>query len=142
MTTITNRVLTSCVTSPLNLSFQEYPVEVTEGNPSPWRKLSSPDVASKTVDSDTVARDHTTTERTAAAVGGKARQVAKILVVGSMSHLYSVVPVTDRAAALEWFAAFFGRSADEVVVCEAVCGVHTGKGWLSLVRPVLPDHTP
>ncbi len=40
--------------------------------------------------------------------------------MGSMTHLYSVVPVTDRAAALEWFAAFFGRPADEVVGGEAL----------------------
>jgi catechol 2,3-dioxygenase-like lactoylglutathione lyase family enzyme len=39
---------------------------------------------------------------------------------GSMTHLYSVVPVTDRAAALEWFAVFFGRPADEVVGGEAL----------------------
>jgi predicted enzyme related to lactoylglutathione lyase len=39
---------------------------------------------------------------------------------GSMTHLYCVVPVTDRAAALEWFAVFFGRPADEVVGSEAL----------------------
>jgi hypothetical protein len=39
---------------------------------------------------------------------------------GSMTQLYSVVPVTDRAAALEWFAVFFGRPADEVVGSEAL----------------------
>lgn len=33
----------------------------------------------------------------------------------SITHLYSVVPVTDRAAALEWFTAFFGRPADDTV---------------------------
>lgn len=37
-----------------------------------------------------------------------------------MTHLYSVVPVTDRAAALEWFEAFFGRPADEVMGEEAL----------------------
>jgi catechol 2,3-dioxygenase-like lactoylglutathione lyase family enzyme len=39
---------------------------------------------------------------------------------GSMTHLYCVVPVTDRAAALEWFAVLFGRPADEVVGSEAL----------------------
>jgi catechol 2,3-dioxygenase-like lactoylglutathione lyase family enzyme len=39
---------------------------------------------------------------------------------GSMTQLYCVVPVTDRAAALEWFAVFFGRPADEVVGSEAL----------------------
>ncbi|WP_228713688.1 VOC family protein [Prauserella endophytica] len=39
---------------------------------------------------------------------------------GTMTHLYSVVPVSDRAAALGWFAAFFGRPADEVVGGEAL----------------------
>ncbi|MGI5165762.1 VOC family protein [Spirillospora sp. CA-253888] len=29
--------------------------------------------------------------------------------------LYSVMPVSDLARALEWFGAFFGRPADEVV---------------------------
>ncbi|NEE00107.1 VOC family protein [Phytoactinopolyspora halotolerans] len=29
--------------------------------------------------------------------------------------LYSVIPVSDRAQALEWFEAFFGRPADEVI---------------------------
>jgi catechol 2,3-dioxygenase-like lactoylglutathione lyase family enzyme len=29
--------------------------------------------------------------------------------------LYSVVCVRDRVAAVEWFAAFFGRPADEVI---------------------------
>jgi catechol 2,3-dioxygenase-like lactoylglutathione lyase family enzyme len=29
--------------------------------------------------------------------------------------LYSVVPVSDQAKALEWFGAFFGRPADEVI---------------------------
>jgi hypothetical protein len=27
----------------------------------------------------------------------------------SMTHLYCGVPVTDRAVAVEWFEAFFGR---------------------------------
>ncbi|GAB2766744.1 VOC family protein [Amycolatopsis magusensis] len=29
--------------------------------------------------------------------------------------LYSVMPVSDLARALEWFGAFFGRAADEVM---------------------------
>jgi catechol 2,3-dioxygenase-like lactoylglutathione lyase family enzyme len=29
--------------------------------------------------------------------------------------LYSVMPVSDRTKALEWFGAFFGRPADEVI---------------------------
>lgn len=39
---------------------------------------------------------------------------------GSMTQLYCGVPVTDRAAALTWYAAFFGRPADEVVGDEAL----------------------
>ena len=40
--------------------------------------------------------------------------------MGSMSHLYAVVPVIDRAAALEWFAALFGRPADDDIGGEAL----------------------
>lgn len=40
--------------------------------------------------------------------------------MASMTHLYCVVPVSDRAVALEWFAAFFGRPADEVIGDEAL----------------------
>ncbi|MBA8930668.1 catechol 2,3-dioxygenase-like lactoylglutathione lyase family enzyme [Kutzneria viridogrisea] len=29
--------------------------------------------------------------------------------------MYSIVPVSDRATALEWFGAFFGRPADEII---------------------------
>ena len=29
--------------------------------------------------------------------------------------LYSIMPVRDRTKSLEWFAAFFGRPADEVI---------------------------
>lgn len=50
---------------------------------------------------------------------------------GSMTHLYCVVPVTDRAAALEWFAVFFGRPADEVVGSEAL--------WVSETAWVVVD---
>ncbi|MBP2323109.1 putative enzyme related to lactoylglutathione lyase [Kibdelosporangium banguiense] len=32
--------------------------------------------------------------------------------------LYSVMPVRDRARALEWFGVFFGRPADEVIGAE------------------------
>lgn len=37
-----------------------------------------------------------------------------------MTHLYCCVPVTDRTVALEWFAVFFGREADEVIGGEAL----------------------
>jgi hypothetical protein len=40
--------------------------------------------------------------------------------VGSVRYLFSGIPVTDRTAALEWFAAFFGRPADEIVGGEAL----------------------
>jgi catechol 2,3-dioxygenase-like lactoylglutathione lyase family enzyme len=39
---------------------------------------------------------------------------------GSVRYLFSGVPVTDRAAASTWFAAFFGRPADEIVGGEAL----------------------
>ncbi|MGH2473878.1 MAG: VOC family protein, partial [Candidatus Limnocylindrales bacterium] len=29
--------------------------------------------------------------------------------------LYSIMPVSDRTEALEWFGAFFGRPADEII---------------------------
>lgn len=32
-----------------------------------------------------------------------------------ISHLYSIVPVSDRAAAIKWYEAFFGHPADEVI---------------------------
>ena len=40
--------------------------------------------------------------------------------MGSTTHLYACVPVTDRAVALEWFAVLFGRSADEIIGDEAL----------------------
>jgi catechol 2,3-dioxygenase-like lactoylglutathione lyase family enzyme len=40
--------------------------------------------------------------------------------MGSMSYLFSGVPVRDRAAALRWYAVFFGRPADEVAGTEAL----------------------
>lgn len=40
--------------------------------------------------------------------------------MASMNRLYSVVAVADRAAALEWFAVFFGRQADAVIGTEAL----------------------
>lgn len=40
--------------------------------------------------------------------------------MGSMTHLYSVVPVKDREAALTWFEAFFGRPPDEIIGEEAL----------------------
>jgi catechol 2,3-dioxygenase-like lactoylglutathione lyase family enzyme len=54
---------------------------------------------------------------------------------GSMTHLYCVVPVTDRAAALEWFGVFFGRPADEVVGTEALWQV-SETAWV-----VVDEHT-
>lgn len=48
---------------------------------------------------------------------------------GSMTQLYCVVPVTDRAAALQWFAVFFGRPADEVVGSETLWQV-TETAWV------------
>ncbi|PXY36332.1 hypothetical protein BA062_13035 [Prauserella flavalba] len=46
-----------------------------------------------------------------------------------MTHLYSVVPVRDLAAALRWFAAFFGRPADERVGSEALWRV-SDTAWI------------
>ena len=40
--------------------------------------------------------------------------------MGAMTYLYAGVSVTDKAAALEWFAVFFGRPADEVIGGEAL----------------------
>lgn len=37
-----------------------------------------------------------------------------------MTDLYAGVPVLDKAAALEWFAIFFGRPADEDIGAEAL----------------------
>lgn len=37
-----------------------------------------------------------------------------------MTYLYAGVPVNDKALALEWFAVFFGRPADEVIGGEAL----------------------
>ncbi|MBN6042163.1 VOC family protein [Amycolatopsis sp. 195334CR] len=34
--------------------------------------------------------------------------------------LYCCIPVTDRSAALDWFAVFFGRPADEIIGTEAL----------------------
>jgi predicted enzyme related to lactoylglutathione lyase len=31
------------------------------------------------------------------------------------TQLYSIVPVSDRAAALRWYEAFFGHPADEII---------------------------
>lgn len=47
----------------------------------------------------------------------------------SMTRLYSVVPVADRAIGLEWFAVFFGRGPDEVVGTEALWEV-SDTAWL------------
>jgi hypothetical protein len=40
--------------------------------------------------------------------------------MGSVKYLFSVVPVADRAAGRNWFEAFFGRPADEIVGDEAL----------------------
>ncbi|WP_106539165.1 VOC family protein [Haloactinopolyspora alba] len=40
--------------------------------------------------------------------------------MGTVTQVFCGVPVTDRAAGLEWFATFFGRPADEVVGTEAL----------------------
>jgi hypothetical protein len=50
---------------------------------------------------------------------------------GSMTHLYCVVPVTDRAVALEWFGAFFGRPADEVIGSEALWKI-SDTAWVAV----------
>ncbi len=49
--------------------------------------------------------------------------------MGSMSYLYAGVPVTNQARALEWFAAFFGRPADEIICDEALWEV-SETAWL------------
>ncbi|MDA3650277.1 VOC family protein [Saccharopolyspora indica] len=49
--------------------------------------------------------------------------------MGSMTRVYSGVPVTDRTAALEWFAVFFGRPADEVVGDEALWSI-SDTAWI------------
>lgn len=48
---------------------------------------------------------------------------------GTMTGLYCGVPVSDRGAALEWYAAFFGRPADEVIGGEALWRV-TETAWV------------
>jgi hypothetical protein len=55
--------------------------------------------------------------------------------MASMTHLYSLVPVKEMAAALEWYAAFFGRPADELVGEEALWEI-SETAWL-----VLDDRT-
>lgn len=32
-----------------------------------------------------------------------------------ISHVYTIVPVSDRAAAIKWYEAFFGHPADEII---------------------------
>jgi catechol 2,3-dioxygenase-like lactoylglutathione lyase family enzyme len=49
--------------------------------------------------------------------------------MGAMTHLYCVVPVKNRSAALDWFAAFFGRPADEIVGGEAMWEI-SETAWL------------
>jgi len=58
---------------------------------------------------------------------------------GTMLHLYSVVPVSDRTVALPWFEIFFGRPADEVIGEEYLWQVGES-GWIVLDdRPVRAD---
>ncbi len=38
----------------------------------------------------------------------------------TMTDLYAIMPVSDRAAADEWYALFFGRSADVVMTDESL----------------------
>jgi len=58
---------------------------------------------------------------------------------GTMMHLYSVVPVSDRAVALPWFEIFFGRPADEVMGEEWLWQIGES-GWIVIDdRPVRAD---
>lgn len=54
--------------------------------------------------------------------------------MASMTQLYSCVPVRDRTAALEWFAVFFGRPADEIVGDEALWQL-SDAAWIVVVEP-------
>ncbi|TLW91321.1 VOC family protein [Saccharomonospora piscinae] len=49
--------------------------------------------------------------------------------MGSMTRLYCGVPVTDRNTAPTWFAALFGREADEVIGGEALWRV-SDTAWI------------
>lgn len=40
--------------------------------------------------------------------------------MGAMTDLYSIVCVSDQAAALTWYEAFFGRPPDDVIGEEAL----------------------
>jgi catechol 2,3-dioxygenase-like lactoylglutathione lyase family enzyme len=51
--------------------------------------------------------------------------------MASMTHLYSVIPVKDMAAALAWYAAFVGRPADELMGEEALWEI-SETAWLVL----------
>ncbi len=58
---------------------------------------------------------------------------------GSMTDLYSVVPVSDRAVALPWFEVFFGRPADEIIGEEWLWQIGQS-GWIVVDdRPVRAD---
>lgn len=53
--------------------------------------------------------------------------------MGSITQLYSIVPVTDKAAALEWYEAFFGRPADEVIGEESLWKIgETEAAWVAV----------
>lgn len=43
--------------------------------------------------------------------------------MGSLKELLTIVPVSDRAIALPWYEAFFGRPADEVIGEEYLWGI-------------------
>jgi catechol 2,3-dioxygenase-like lactoylglutathione lyase family enzyme len=53
--------------------------------------------------------------------------------MGSMTDLYTGVPVTDKTAALEWFTVFFGRPADEVIGGEALWQISEA-AWIFVVE--------
>lgn len=53
--------------------------------------------------------------------------------MASTNLLFSGIPVSDRAAALDWYATFFGRPADEVVDDEALWGI-SDAAWVFVVE--------
>lgn len=59
--------------------------------------------------------------------------------MGSMKRMYCGVPVTDWSAALEWFAVFFGRPADEVVGDEALWSI-SDTAWIFVTESDRAGH--
>jgi predicted enzyme related to lactoylglutathione lyase len=53
----------------------------------------------------------------------------------TITSMFCVLPVTDRAAALDWYAVFFGRPTDEIMGAEALWQV-SNTAWL-----VVDEHT-